>query len=419
MKKAIMYLALLLVLLLTLTLSYCNDDNETITLNVYNWGEYISDGSEDSFDVNAEFEKYYYENYGRTVKVNYTTYASNEDMYAKVKSGATSYDIIIPSDYMIERLIGEGLLAPLNFENIPNYKYIEEKFKNDLNYYDPNNVYSVPYTYGVVGVIYNADEVTSENIGSWNLLWDEEYKGKILQFNNPRDAFGTAMYKNGISVNTKDKSEWDVALEELKLQKSLVQSYVMDEIFNKMKSDSAWIASYYAGDFLSMYEENDKLAFFYPEEGTNIFIDAMCIPKSAKNKEVAEAYINFMLQEETAIANAEYIYYASPCTHVRNNEEYIECMTEVHPDAINILYGDTVSIGSALDSESASCVKVSFYENLDQEYLEYENSLWEELKIESSVGGSIFIICYVIIAVIVIGAIVLFIRSKKRKALYD
>lgn len=420
MKKVIMYLSLLLVLLLVLTLSYCNDDNETIVLNVYNWGEYISDGSEDSFDVNAEFEQYYYENYGKKVQVNYTTYASNEDMYAKVKSGATSYDIVIPSDYMIERLINENLLAPINFDNIPNYEYIDERFKSnpEFHYYDPENKYSVPYTYGVVGVIYNAEEVTSDNIGSWNLLWDENYAGKILQFNNPRDALGTAMYKNGISVNTKDKSEWDAALEDLKNQKSLVQSYVMDEIFNKMKSDSAWIAPYYAGDFFSMYEENDKLAFFYPEEGTNIFIDAMCIPKNTKNKDVAEAYINFMLEEETATANAEYIYYASPCTHVRSNEEYVECMTEVHPDAIEILYGDTVPLGTEGVSDETK-VKVSFYENLEQEYLEYENNLWEELKIESSVGGSVYVICYIIVAVIVAGAIVLFIKRKKRRALYD
>ncbi|MBQ7292792.1 MAG: spermidine/putrescine ABC transporter substrate-binding protein [Clostridia bacterium] len=420
MKKTIMYLALLAMLLFALTFSYCNDDTETITLNVYNWGEYISDGSEDSFDVNTEFEKYYYETYGKKVTVNYTTYASNEDMYAKVKSGATSYDIVIPSDYMIERLINEKLLAPINFDNIPNYQYIDEKFKSDpeFHYYDPENKYSVPYTYGVVGVIYNETEVKSENIGSWNLLWDEEYKGKILQFNNPRDALGTAMYKNGISVNTKDFGEWDTALEELKLQKPLVQSYVMDEIFNKMKGDSAWIAPYYVGDFLSMYEENDKLAFFYPKEGTNIFVDAMCIPKSAKNKEVAEAYINFMLDKETAVANAEYIYYASPCTHVRNDEEYISYMTDIHPEAMELLYGDTVPLGETANFYEEQ-VKVSFYENLAPELLEYENELWEKLKIESSVGGSVYLICYVIIAVIVVGAIVLFIKNKKLQALYD
>ena len=167
------------------------------TINVYNWGEYISDGSEDSLDVNAEFT-------AKTgIKVNYTTYASNEDMYAKLKSGATGYDVIIPSDYMIKRLLDEDMLEKLNYDNIPNFEYIAEDFLNP--YYDPSNEYTVPYTYGMVGIIYNSSRVSEEDVGSWDLMWNEKYKGDILQYNNSRDAFGTAMYRLGIDVNTTDE----------------------------------------------------------------------------------------------------------------------------------------------------------------------------------------------------------------------
>lgn len=309
--------------------------SDTVVLNVYNWGQYISDGSEGTLDVNAAFEEYYYETFGQRVRVNYTTYASNEDMYNKIKSGATSYDVIVPSDYMIQRMAEEGMLAELDFDNIPNYEYIEDEFKG--LYFDPDEKYSVPYTYGMVGIIYNSTMVDRE-VSGWDVMWDPDYRGKILQFNNPRDAFGTAQYYLGIDVNTQDREEWHAAFEKLLEQKPYIQSYVMDEIFNKMKNGSAAIAPYYAGDFLSMYEDNDALEFVYPEEGTNIFIDSMCVPYNARHKDVAEAYINFMLSEEAAVANAEYIYYASPNRLVIENEEYIECMTDVHEDAMQILY---------------------------------------------------------------------------------
>ena len=171
-------------------------------------------------------------------------------MNNKLRTGAASYDVIVPSDYMIHRLISEDLLLPLNYDNIPNYQYIDENYKN--LYYDPDNTYSIPYMFGMVGVIYNSGIVSEEDIGSWDLMWNEKYKGKILQFNNPRDAFGTAMYWQGIDVNTEDTALWEAALAKLQQQKPLVQSYVMDEIFNKMKNGSAAVAAYYAGDFLTM-----------------------------------------------------------------------------------------------------------------------------------------------------------------------
>ena len=203
MKKTKAFSLILAILLLAAfvvpALSSCGKDAGTLTLNVYNWGEYISDGSEESFNTNAEFEKWYFENYGKRVKVNYTTYASNEDMYAKLKSGAVRYDIVIPSDYMIELMIEEDMLEEIDFSNIPNYQYIAPEYRN--LFYDPDNRYSIPYTYGMIGIIYNTSMVEGTP-DSWDLMWNEDYKGKILNFNNPRDAFGTAMYRLGIDVNT-------------------------------------------------------------------------------------------------------------------------------------------------------------------------------------------------------------------------
>ena len=404
-KKILPKLLLLLTVAALMTPIFCSCVQSDVTvLNVYNWGEYISDGSEDSYDTNAAFEEWYLAEYGKEVKVNYTTYASNEDMYAKLKSGAVKYDIVIPSDYMIELMIEEDMLEEIDFSNIPNYQYIDENYRN--LFYDPDNKYSVPYTYGMVGIIYNTKMVEGTP-DSWSLMWDENYKGKILNFNNPRDAFGTAMYKLGIDVNTSDTADWDAAFEALKAQKPLVQSYVMDEIFNKMKGASAAIAPYYAGDFLTMYDDNNDLAFYYPKEGTNVFIDAICIPKGTQHKDIAEAYINFMLSEDAAIANAEYIGYASPNTLVRDSAEYAEYMNEIHPDAYDILYPENVEF------------LTSYFKNQSSETRSYMNTLWEDLKIESSFGGWIYIACAVIVVLLAAWAIFSSIRKKNRAKKYE
>lgn len=415
MKRFVSVYAILLVLLsaLCIVLSSCGvGESEAVTLYVYNWGEYISDGSEESLDVNAAFEEYCKNELGMNVKVNYSTFSSNEDMYAKISSGSASYDVIIPSDYMIQRMVSEQLLAPLDLAKIPNYQYISEQFKGDNVYYedDSDNVYSVPYFYGMVGVIYNTAIVPEDDgqIGSWELMWDPDYTGDILQFNNSRDAFGTALYYLGYDVNEASEAEWIEALELLKKQKDLVQGYVMDEVFNKMKSGSAAVAPYYAGDFLSMYEDNDDLAFFYPQEGTNIYVDAMCIPANSKNYDLAHAYINFMCSEEVGVANATYTYYASPLTSVIENEEYREAMTEVHEDAMDILYG-----------EAAASVPSQAYLNLSPDQLTMLNDLWEELKVESSIGVGIYVFCGVILASLI--ALVVWQMLKKRRwsKLYD
>ncbi len=365
MKKILFAVALLISVL---CLASCGGD--TLTLNVYNWGEYISDGSEGSFDTVREFERWYEETYGQKVRVNYDTFASNEDMYNKISTGAVSYDVIIPSDYMIARMAEEGLLSPLNFDNIPNYQYIDDTFKG--LYYDEENQYSVPYAYGIVGVIYDANVVDAKDAGGWDLMWNEKYSGKILQFNNARDAFGTAMYKLGIDVNTTDKAEWDRAAAELLAQRPLVYSLVMDEIYNMMESGEAAIGAYYAGDYFTMVDaqaDHVNLQFYYPER-TNLYVDAMCVPATSQNKELAEIFINYMLSEDPAIANAEYTYYASPNRIVYENPRYLEEMGE---DAIRVLYPEMEDF-SARYNEMA-------YHNLSTELLQYLHSLWENVKI--------------------------------------
>ena len=368
MKKfTALFLAVLI--LSAILLTGCGK-SETLTLNVYNWGEYISDGSEGSFDTVREFEKWYEATYKQKLHVNYDTYASNEDMYNKLSTGAVSYDVVIPSDYMIARMVNEDMLLPLDFKNIPNYENIGESFRS--LYYDPENLYSVPYTYGVVGIIYNANAVDEADATGWDLMWNANYAGNILQFNNSRDAFGTAQYKLGIDVNTTDPAEWSQALAELKAQAPLVKSYVMDEIFNMMESGEAAIGAYYAGDYFTMLDnqsENVDLRFYYPER-TNYFVDAMCIPKSCQHKELAEIFINYMLSEEPAIANAEYIYYASPNALVYESEEYAEDLGE---EAMAILYPEM--------GDFASLYNQYAYRNLDQDTLDFLNTLWEELKI--------------------------------------
>ena len=400
-------LSVLLFVLVCAPLSSCSPEDQTV-LYVYNWGEYISDGSEGTLDTNKEFEAYCKDVLGINVSVNYSTYSSNESMYAKVSSGSAVYDVIIPSDYMIQRMISEELISPLDISKIPNYQYIDDAFKGDNVYYedDSDNIYSIPYFYGMIGVIYNSEIVSEEDaaLESWDIMWDEKYSRDILQFNNSRDAFGTALYKLGYDVNEATDEQWYEALALLKEQKDVVQGYVMDEIFNKMSGGSAAISAYYAGDFLTMYEDNDSLSFYYPKEGINSYIDAMCIPSNCNNYDLAHEYINFMCSKEIGIANAEYTYYASPLTTVVSDEGYCETMAEVHEDAMEILYG-----------EKAKSVPTQAYLNLSPERLSFVNGLWEELKVESGIRPGIYITCGIILA----GIIVLTVSHTVKKRIRD
>lgn len=271
-------------------------------VNVYNWGVYIDESVLDEFTAQTG------------IKVNYDTYDSNETMYGVLSNDGASYDVVIPSDYMVSRMIEEDMLEPIDFSNIPNFSDIDPNLKNPD--YDPENLYSVPYMWGMLGIIYNTTMV-EETPTSWSTMFDERYAGEILMFNNSRDAMGVALKYLGYSYNTTDPEQIRAATDLLIQQKPLVHSYVMDEIFEKMQSGSAAIGSYYYGDYLTMAEVNPDLAFCLPEEGTNLYVDAMCIPKGAENKANAEAFINFMCTTEVGLANTEETWYSSPLLSVR------------------------------------------------------------------------------------------------------
>ena len=329
---------------------------ETVTLNVYNWGQYIADGSDDSMEVIKEFEARY-----PHIKVNYSTYDSNEIMYSKLANGGITVDLIIPSDYMIARLIQEDMLLKLDFDNIPNYQYIDENFKNTS--YDPENEYSVPYTWGTVGILYNTKYVDEADVTGWELLWNEKYAGKTLMFGNSRDAFGIAQYLLGYDVNTTDREELQHCADKLRQQKPVLQQYVMDEIFATMQNEEAWIAPYYAGDCLTMMEENENLAFYLPEDqGFNLFIDAMCIPTCAKEKEAAETFINFLCDPEIAGANMDWICYGTPLSAAK---EFMD------PDMVNdpVTYPDDAVLANGTS-----------YAYLPEEISRYVEGLFMEVR---------------------------------------
>lgn len=333
--KKITAMCLAIVVLCSLTsLVYAKD--EELELNVYNWGEYIDDGTgegatscEYSQDVIKAFEEYYKKTYGKTVKVNYTTFENNESLYTKLKLGGADYDVIVPSDYMINRFIKEGMLEELDFSNIPNYANIDDSFKGDTWNYDPEHKYSVPYLWGTVGIVYNTEYVKG-NVSTWDVLWNEEYKNKVLMFNNPRDTFAIALAKlstdkknDNITINTNDLTYWDEAYKLLEQQKPLVQAYVTDEVFNKMEKGEAWLAPCYYGDALVMMENNENLKFTHVNNSVaNKYVDAFCVPKGSKNKQLAEEFINFMCSKEISYANACYTGYSSPNKLVAKDEKF-------------------------------------------------------------------------------------------------
>ena len=280
-------------------------------VNVYNWGEYISPGDDGTMDVIDEFQK-------RThIKVNYTNFETNEELYNVLTNSNSTYDVIIPSDYMIARLREEGLLEKLDYSNIPNYKYISDRFKGMP--YDPTDEYSVAYTWGVVALAYNTDMIEEGSIKGFKDLWSADYKDKgVLMFNNSRDAMAIAMQLCDPPIdpgaNTFTREDIDRATDKLIEQKSVLKKYVMDQVFTEMEGGQSGLAPYYAGDIMTMMDNNEALSYCLPEEGSNLFVDAMCIPSTCKNKENAEIFINFMCDPEIAAANAEYICYGTPNT---------------------------------------------------------------------------------------------------------
>lgn len=386
MKK----IALILTFVISLFIYPFTDNiqaKDKVNLRVYNWGEYISNGEDGTLDIIAEFEKKYPD-----IDVDYTTYATNEELYAKLKSGAANYDVIVPSDYMVSRMIEENMLEKLDFNNITNFKNIMDNFKK-LEY-DPTNEYSVPYTWGTVGIIYNKTLV-EEKPKSWDALWDERYTNMILMFNNSKDAFGIALKKLGYSQNTTDKSKLDEAAEELKKQKNVLQAYVMDEIFDKMSTGEAALAPYYAGDALTMIDENPDLGFVVPKEGTNRFVDAMVIPKGVRHKAEAETFINFMISTKIAKANVEYLGYSTPV-----QSAYEELDEDIKDDGIS--YPDKKILE-----------KCDTFINLPNETNEYVQELWVDIL--ASGQSSVFELIFLVAVILGLGLFMIIYLRKRKK----
>lgn len=286
-------------------------ESEQVTLNVYNWGNYISQGIDGGINVNEQFTK------ETGIKVNYTTFATNEELYAKLAGKGANFDVIIPSDYMIAKLISKNMLYKPDFSKMPNTKLIDDNFLNPN--YDPTSEYSIPYTWGCIGIFYNKNMVdeTEEQI-DWDIFWKEKYKDKMLMFDNSRDAFFIAQKLLDININSTNPDDWYRAADLLKLQKPLVQSYVMDQIYSKMGNNEAAIAPYYSGDAAMLMADNPNVGFVIPKSGTNIFVDAMCILNDSKHKTEAQEYINFMCRPDIAYANIKEVGYSTPISEVKS-----------------------------------------------------------------------------------------------------
>lgn len=317
MKLRVSGLLLLLFIGSVLLLTGCSDE-ETVVLNVFNWGDYIDQSVLDTFTEETG------------IKINYEMYPSNEDMYLKVKSGGTQYDVIFPSDYMLERMINEDLVEKINMDNISNYSHIGEAFKG-LDY-DPGNEYSVPYTWGTVGILYDKNKVT-DPVNSWDILWDEKYAGEIIMYDSQRDSLMVALKKLGYSMNTKNVDELNEARDLLIKQKPLVLSYAGDDGKGMIEQGEGSLFVTYSGDAMELLDSYDHIGYAIPKEGTNIWYDCMAIPKGSKNQEAAEQFIDFMTRPDIALKNFEYLLYstANETAMASIDESYLD-MEAVNPN---------------------------------------------------------------------------------------
>lgn len=347
------------VLLVTLIVTGHSVKSDRV-VNVCSWGEYIDE------NLITQFEE------ETGIRVNYQTAESNEALYSLIKMGGADFDVIVPSDYMIARLIEEDMLAELDYDNIPNFDLIDDTYKH-LSY-DPENKYTVPYTWGALGIIYNTAMV-SEPITSWSAMFDPQYAGQVLMINNSRDAIGAALLSLGYSLNTTDESQLEEAFSLIKQAKDngVYQAFVMDEVFGKMEGGNAAIAMYYAGDYLTMLENNEDLAFVIPEEGSNWFVDAMCVLKSSQHKDEAEEWINFIASTDANLANMDYIWYASP--NAEALEEYPAYYQEVNDEELD---PELYEIMAPSEETLARC---ELYKNLPKATLRLYDSLWTRLGI--------------------------------------
>lgn len=343
MKKVA--LLMVCVLCISLLLMGCGDDR--VALNVYNWEDYIDES------VLEDFEAQY-----PHIRLNYERFSTNEDMYNKITKSNAVYDVLFPSDYMIERMIQEDLLAELDFSNIPNYELIEDQFKH-LSY-DPENRYSVPYMWGTLGILYNKTKVTETEI-DWDILFGDTYEGQILMMDSVRDAMGASLKSLGYSLNSKNPEEITKAKEKLITQKSHLLAYGFDDIKDKMVAGEAAVALVYAGDALYAMNQNPDLAYAVPKSGSNLFFDAMVIPKNSPHKKEAELFINFLCSTDAAKRNAEYIEYYTMQKEARKQME---------------AEGNTNVFAYPSDEELKNC---EIFIMLDADTLRLYNDAWTEI----------------------------------------
>ncbi len=351
MKKIVSLL--LSVAICAMVLSACGSSGgENGVVYVYNWGEYIDPETIEMFEEETGID------------VIYEEYETNEIMYPKIEAGAANYDVVCPSDYMIQKMIENDLLQELNWDNIPNASNIGDQYYEQSEQFDPGNKYSVPYCWGTVGILYNKTMV-DEPITSWSVLWDEKYENNILMQDSVRDAFMVALKLNGHSMNTLDETELQEAKDLLIEQKPLVQAYVVDQVRDKMIGGEAAIGVIYSGEAIYTQRENPDLVYVIPDEGTNVWIDSWCILKDAENVENAEKFIDFMCRPEIALMNFEYITYSTP------NDAAKELIEDEDIRNSDIAFPD-----------------LSQYNNLETfQYLgdkgdEVYNNLWKEIKAE-------------------------------------
>ena len=304
MKKHCFALSLAVVLGAASILGGCSgkagaQSEEAGELYVYNWGEYIDE------EVIAMFEE------ETGIKVIYDMFETNEEMYPVIEAGGVTYDAVCPSDYMIQKMMENNLLAELNFDNIPNVSEIDPEYIERSKAFDPDNKYSVPYCWGTVGILYNKTMV-DDPVDSWDILWNEKYADNILMQDSVRDAFMVALKRNGASMNTLNEEQLISARDELIAQKPLVQAYVIDQVRDKMIGGEAALGVIYSGEAIYTQRENPDLEYVIPKEGTNVWIDSWVIPKNAPNMENAHKFIDYMCQPEIALKNFEYITYSTP-----------------------------------------------------------------------------------------------------------
>lgn len=323
------------------------DPNE---LTVLNYGKYID---------NSVIKKFEQET---GIKIKYEEYESPEEMYAKYKAGSIDYDLICSSDYMIQKLIKENEVLPIDYTNIPLIRNIDSKILNYAQSYDKGNAYSMPYFYGTVGILYNKTKVSEKDIGSWDILFNKKYSGKIIMENSVRDTFVVALKKLGYSINTTNKKELDKALKLLIKQKPLVYSYLVDETGDEMAAGNASLALCYSGEAAYAESLNSNLAFYVPKEGSNMWVDAWFMPKTCEHKKNAELFMNFLCREDVAAKNFDYVYYATPNIAVYNSlDDQIKNDTTIFPTK------------ETLDN-------CAIFSSMNEEMTNYYTELWEELK---------------------------------------